>query len=255
MKSTNDGCWTCRGAHECLIPDFVGSYNIPERKIRCGLQRPTCANCARSSRVCHGWGFRLAWPKDNDRRRARTALVPPKCDDRRRWSKIRFVDVSSQDIALFFEFADYEGAKPQVYRKHCRARVRRLPLSTPMSWDLFDERARAPLQHFMSSGTQFFSATHGDVLSPLVLRFGLSDSSASSKAVLHSLLALSCSHLRRNEEASSYRSSAVTHLSSALDANCGVKASFQNIAASMLLCVFEVSFIDSLLAILGAHGR
>lgn len=39
-----DGCWTCRS-----------------RKVRCDLQRPTCARCAKAGLKCGGFAIKLAW--------------------------------------------------------------------------------------------------------------------------------------------------------------------------------------------------
>ena len=39
-----DGCWTCRS-----------------RKVRCDLQRPTCARCAKAGLKCGGFAIRLVW--------------------------------------------------------------------------------------------------------------------------------------------------------------------------------------------------
>lgn len=92
----------------------------------------------------------------------------------------------------------------------------------------------------IKSGSHLFASLQGDILAPLLLRIATSDTSSSSKAVLRAILALSCLHLRRDAEASAYRASAISLLSASLKAGSEVKVAFQNIAASMMLCIFEV---------------
>lgn len=43
---------------------------VPERKVRCDAQRPTCGNCQKAKRVCKGYGVQLSWPRDGDEKRA-----------------------------------------------------------------------------------------------------------------------------------------------------------------------------------------
>ena len=85
-----------------------------------------------------------------------------------------------------------------------------------------------------------FACHQGLVLAPLMLKLALSETSTSARAVLHAILALSSSHLRRHEEALAYRVTAVSLLSASLTAGSGQRTAFQNIASSMILCLFEV---------------
>jgi hypothetical protein len=85
-----------------------------------------------------------------------------------------------------------------------------------------------------------FACHQGLVLAPLMLKIAFFDASTPSRAVLHAILALSSSNLRRHEEALAYRATAVSLLSASLTAGSGQKTAFQNIASSMLLCLFEV---------------
>lgn len=41
-----------------------------ERKVRCDLQLPRCNNCTKAKRVCQGYGTKLSWPRNGDRKRA-----------------------------------------------------------------------------------------------------------------------------------------------------------------------------------------
>lgn len=92
----------------------------------------------------------------------------------------------------------------------------------------------------MKSGSTIFASLSGDILAPLMLKIALTDTGAPPKAVLHAILALSYLHKHQYAKALAYRASAVSLLSSSLEAGSSVKVAFQNIATSMLLCMFEV---------------
>lgn len=47
------GCWTCK-----------------ERKVACDRERPSCGTCTKSGRRCHGYGLKLSWPRQGDKKRA-----------------------------------------------------------------------------------------------------------------------------------------------------------------------------------------
>ena len=89
-------------------------------------------------------------------------------------------------------------------------------------------------------GSQFFSSMQRDALAPLILKVALLDTSAASKAVQQALLALSCLHLRRDAMAAIYKTRAISWLSRSLTPATESRVAFQNAAASMLLCTFEV---------------
>lgn len=246
MKPRNGSCWTCRGGRSKLVRNGDQTDKKVDRKIRCDAQLPICLNCIRAGRSCEGRGLRLAWPKSNDKRRSLTA-IPAKLPSQRRFKRTCFLNTTGEDIELLDEFSEFGLTDKELYRAYRTDRRMKIANHSPsrsISWGLFDERSRVPLNYFISSGGKFFTATQGAVLSPLVLRIALSDSDASSKAVLQSILALSCSRLGRGSEAIAYRASAVSNLTSALDPGLGAKVAFQNIAASMLLCTFEIHRIS-----------
>jgi hypothetical protein len=93
----------------------------------------------------------------------------------------------------------------------------------------------------IQTGAHIFASNQGDVLAPILLKIAVSDASVSSTAVLHAILGLSSSHMGRHEEALAYRASAVSLLSYSLGSGNTEKIAFQNIATSMLLCMFEVN--------------
>lgn len=77
-----------------------------ERKIRCDLRVPTCSKCFQAHRRCLGYGLRLSWPRNGDKRRA-VVCTPPNDVNRevadRENGRLVFVNVSSWDVGLFYE--------------------------------------------------------------------------------------------------------------------------------------------------------
>jgi hypothetical protein len=92
----------------------------------------------------------------------------------------------------------------------------------------------------VKSGSSIFTSLNGDVLAPLVLKVATPDGGTSSKAVPHSILSLACLHMGQHAKAAAYRASGVSLLSASLRAGSPVNVAFQNIATSVLLCMFEV---------------
>jgi hypothetical protein len=96
----------------------------------------------------------------------------------------------------------------------------------------------------VQSGSQLFGCFRGDRLAPVLLRMAISDASASSKAILHALLALTSLHLKAETRAFAYQAKAVRLLSESLSQNHRTDVAFQNMAASMVLCTYQVRAIS-----------
>jgi hypothetical protein len=77
-------------------------------------------------------------------------------------------------------------------------------------------------------------------VAPLFFKMGLADSAPSSKATLSAVLALTSLHMGRQDEAMLYKARAISHLSRSLTTGTGARVSFQHIAASMLISLYEV---------------
>lgn len=92
----------------------------------------------------------------------------------------------------------------------------------------------------MKSGSQLFTPIRGEALAAFLLKMALFDKSPASSAVLHATFSLSCLRLGRKAQASAYKASATSLLSTALETRAEVRVAFQNIATSMLLCTYEV---------------
>lgn len=92
-----------------------------DRRIRCDLGLPTCANCARSNQECQGYGLRLSWPRPGDKRRTilvdtpskNTLTADPLQHNRGDWP---FVNMHSWHISSWFNLVEgrMEGKKTSI---------------------------------------------------------------------------------------------------------------------------------------------
>lgn len=77
---SRQGCWTCKGWWLRLSQQLGLSNSLSNeplaRKVQCDQGVPTCKRCATAHRECEGYGLRLSWPRDNDRKRAQRADLP-----------------------------------------------------------------------------------------------------------------------------------------------------------------------------------
>ena len=89
-------------------------------------------------------------------------------------------------------------------------------------------------------GRNFFSSVKADTIVPFILKIALSDTAVSSKAVLHAILALSCLHLGRYDDAVSYKHKSLSFAAKSLKPGADPKMAFENIAAHLLLYTYEV---------------
>ena len=80
----------------------------------------------------------------------------------------------------------------------------------------------------------------------LLLRMAFSDDTPASRAVLLSLLAFASQHRNgHNKHAAQMKFGALRALIASTEKGISAKAGIQHIAAGMLLCAFEVSFLPS----------
>lgn len=91
------------------------------------------------------------------------------------------------------------------------------------------------------NGHRFLLTTPRGPLNRLLLNISLLDSSSSSKAVLNSLMALSCLYLGAYQQASVYKLRATSFLRVSLDPESSVVVAISNLASSMLLYLYEVA--------------
>ncbi|VUC35922.1 unnamed protein product [Clonostachys rosea] len=178
-----------------------------DRRIRCDLGLPTCANCAKASQECQGYGLRLSWPRAGDKRRIilggtpseNTPIAAPLQYNRGDWP---FVNMHSWHISSWLNLV--EGGIEDTQEGH------RFLLTPPLG-----------------------------SLPRLLLQIGFSDFSSPSRAVLNGILALSCLHLWGDQYASVYKARATSLLRASLNPESSIKVAISNLVASMLLYLYE----------------
>lgn len=129
-----------------------------DRKVRCDLRLPTCSNCSHAKRQCLGYGFRLAWPRNGDKRRMlvyNPLHASDNIEEVRSSKSFLLVNVLSDDIRLNYDLSQRDLDDPQSLASTRSASsdedtarkcsIKTLPMSKTMSWELFDERGRSLL--------------------------------------------------------------------------------------------------------------
>ncbi|KAI0555996.1 fungal-specific transcription factor domain-containing protein [Xylaria curta] len=220
------GCWTCK-----------------DRRVRCDLGFPSCANCARVQQVCQGYGVRLSWPRDGDKKRfmvnevSGSLIKTPKCNN------IELVHTSSFDMEMYYYLV---GLRTSRAANQCVIQPTKLILSCPlpsMPATLNAEELEL-LQYFHSTAFSTLATFSLDLtdLRDLLIRLALSDHTIPSRAVLHAVLALSS--LVRDSfqlQAAQHKTAAVGALrASATNGINSTAEAAQHIATNMLLCSFEI---------------
>ncbi|SPO07747.1 uncharacterized protein DNG_10442 [Cephalotrichum gorgonifer] len=207
-----------------------------DRKISCDRAVPACSNCVRSNRVCKGYGLRLSWPRDSDRKRSMIGPVPPQRQRGRQvgspstWA----IHVSSWDMELYRGSADSRAA----------GRATRFPLyQTIPSIPCRLTGGEKGLFSFFEAAISGSITTFGHYpVGSLIVRIALSGSSLSCVAVQRALLAISC--LVRHgsgPQADRLKISAIRALIASTKAGISSEDVAQHIIAGMLLCLFEAS--------------
>ncbi|RSL53160.1 hypothetical protein CEP54_010554 [Fusarium duplospermum] len=182
------GCWTCK-----------------DRKVRCDLRQPSCANCARSKRKCAGYGMRLSWPRPNDRRRS--MVHDPAQSPRAN---------SESEKALYFI---------NTYTWH-------VAMYGPSSGGTYSN---------IRMDTQIPGADPPRPLMQMILQMALADSTPSSKAVLQGILALSSLRLSGNSAAFAHKTKAISALARSLSLDKTRELTSKTVVASMLLYLYETT--------------
>ncbi|KAL3442403.1 fungal-specific transcription factor domain-containing protein [Aspergillus insuetus] len=210
-----------------------------DRRILCDRAAPTCTQCARSNRVCKGYGIRLSWPKSNDARRAVVGRVSQGRKAARQLHST-VVNVSNFDIKLHYLLSH---RFPSDYSS--------LSLNVPVPFTILTytdtdgqllEYCKYPpsVESTASKSLAILSHSPKD-LGRILLRMALINNSPSSTAVLRGLLALSSIH-RYGLQGQGFelKISAIKALGEASRSTIGAAEALQHVAAGMLLCSFEI---------------
>ncbi|KAI1747826.1 fungal-specific transcription factor domain-containing protein [Xylaria castorea] len=220
------GCWTCK-----------------DRRVRCDLGFPSCANCARVQQVCQGYGVRLSWPKDGDTKRSMLSGKPGSLIKTPTCNNIELVHTSAFDMEMYYYLvglrssrADNEGV-PHPAKLILPCPLRSMPAT-------LNAEELELLQYFRSTAFSTLATFSLDLtdLRDLLIRLALLDYTIPSRAVLHALLALS-SLIRDGFQlqAAQHKTAAVGALrASARNGINSTTDAAQHVATNMLLCSFEI---------------
>ncbi|RDW83479.1 hypothetical protein BP5796_04970 [Coleophoma crateriformis] len=114
----------------------------------------------------------------------------------------------------------------------------------PVSWSPFKlDIQGSDLLHYFEQVASYSLATYGyraaDVRE-ILMRIALTDDTATTRAVMLSILALASIHrFGPQAQAIQYKTSSIQALSASLKGDMGIAESVQHVAAGMLLCTFE----------------
>ncbi|KAI1762882.1 fungal-specific transcription factor domain-containing protein [Hypoxylon sp. FL1150] len=214
MKPRKD-CWTCKA-----------------RRIPCDGGVPTCQKCARARRVCQGYGMRLSWPRDGDKKRAATAGPPPMALSRNQIAKLFFINTTWRDVELYhrnlrMQPLDIVQTSPKL-SGHPHIAADHIDLIT-----YFHDIAHLSLVTFNMNTSQIRDA---------IVRMALTSDTVQGLALYDALLAFSSLHRNGyNQQAMELKISALQFLSTSSQERSLTSAkAAQHVAASMLLGAFDI---------------
>ncbi|KAI1364339.1 fungal-specific transcription factor domain-containing protein [Xylaria arbuscula] len=220
------GCWTCK-----------------DRRVRCDLGLPSCANCARVQQVCQGYGMRLSWPRDGDTKRSMTSGVLRGPADYRTCTDIELVHTSFFDMEMYYYLVELRsnrvGDDAVILPQNLI-----LPPPTPLKPVNLNAEELELLRYFQSTAFSTLATFSADLagVRDMLVDMALASHSIPSRAVLHALLAFSSLHRDGLQlQAAQHKTAAVGAL--AASAQNGVSTTSeaaQHVAANMLLCSFEI---------------
>ncbi|KAI3335341.1 fungal-specific transcription factor domain-containing protein [Ustulina deusta] len=214
------GCWTCKA-----------------RKVKCDQGAPTCQRCASAQRECEGYGLRLSWPRDNDRRRAiRANLLTTSTRTQMRYRDGNLlINTTSHDIELYRYLSLPGAAKPPSSA---------LP-SPKLSRNPQLEVTHMELLHYFREAAHSSLATFSPAtahLRDVIIQMIFTHDTVSRRALFYALLAFSSLHRGGiHRQTMLFKVTALTALSaSAKEAAQGSVEAAQHVAACMILCAFEI---------------
>ncbi|KAH8160035.1 hypothetical protein CIB48_g8223 [Xylaria polymorpha] len=201
------GCWTCK-----------------DRRVRCDLGFPSCANCARVQQV------RLSWPRAGDKKRSMVGGVPGSLIKIPKRNNFELVHTSAFDMEMYYYLVDLRPDSKSL---------------DPRVFVALNAEELELLQYFHSTAwlTLATATLNPTSLRDLLIRLALSEhGTIPSRAVLHAILALSSLHRDNFQlQAAQHKTAAVGALGASVrnGINNTTEAA-QHVATNMLLCSFEI---------------
>ncbi|KAI0434405.1 fungal-specific transcription factor domain-containing protein [Xylaria sp. FL1042] len=222
VSKPRQGCWTCKA-----------------RKIQCDRGVPTCRRCFTAQRECEGYGLRLSWPRENDRRRAIKLTLPTTTTSTRLQTRYSdgnlLINTTSQDIELYRYLSLSDASKPQS------------PASfSPKLWAKPQSNmTHMELLYYFREAAHYSLVTFNPVTShvrDVIMQMIFTQDTVSRRALFYALLAYSSLHRSGlHRETMSLKVTALRALSmSAKEAAQGSIEATQHVAACMLLCAFDI---------------
>ncbi|KAJ3578276.1 hypothetical protein NPX13_g2299 [Xylaria arbuscula] len=214
---SRQGCWTCKA-----------------RKVQCDQGVPTCKRCATAHRECEGYGLRLSWPRDNDRKRAMRADLPTAITP----AQLRYnllINTTFQDIEFYQYLSLPDVPKPQ-----------RSSLSSPrLLGSPQSEVPQSELLYYFREAAHFSLVTFSAATSHIrdvIMHMIFTQDTLSRQALFKAVIGFSSLHrYGPNRQAMAFKVAALAALSaSAEEAARGPVEAAQHIAACMVLCAFEI---------------
>lgn len=237
---------------------------LPEadRRVKCEGSMPACLQCLRTSNICQGYGNRLSWPEEKDRKQGAIFCK----SSRRTWpvGRLRLVNVSTWDVEIHRCLS--HCASSRILGGHqssfslptIPAQIPSRQLNTAAEHDLFQYCVIIALLLFeivlVAALTVVLVVDHVVVqvlatiprttvtLRTVIARLALSSNTQSSQAVMQSLFALSSLHRHGIQlQSTKFKALALRALRASSSNGIGRHEVAQHIASLMLLCSFEVS--------------
>ncbi|KZL74362.1 zinc-finger transcription factor [Colletotrichum tofieldiae] len=204
-----------------------------DRKISCDRRHPRCSNCVRSNRACQGYGLRLSWPRDNDRKRMIVSRAGYFLRRSRHNSpssgQFHMINATSWDIKVY-QYLNTPHGNPIPALSHSLSRS--MPGLSATEKDLF--------QFFQNKVAVGLSSFSSKPLGQSLLRLASSGDSLASVALQRSLIAVAYQYRYgpglRGEE---LKLSAIHALAASAAQGIQSQSAVQHVAAGMVLCLFE----------------
>ncbi|KAI0159547.1 fungal-specific transcription factor domain-containing protein [Xylariaceae sp. FL1272] len=208
-------CWTCI-----------------DRKVRCDRSLPACATCARSKRICHGYGLRLSWPREDDNKRFAVGLAS---DSQAfyhpaNFSALHMVHTTNRDIELYRTITMYRYSEKQ-------------PIYSSLPWALSRRPAdeKGLFQYFQYVMAPTMKTLNNESLGPILIRLALLETSPSGHAIQQAILALASLHQNGlHREAAELKHSSIKALLAATTGGIDYSEIVHHVTATMILCAYEI---------------
>lgn len=204
-----------------------------------------CQTCVVAKKKCLGYGLRLSWPREGDRRRA---IVPSQTTPQHDIMQLstfrtRFINTTFWDITLHDEMVN-DGTFQQHMSSWRQPSIIPRPMST--TWGSLEDRDQILLSYYEAIASRLIATVDDDTngFRHVLIKMALSDLNESSSAILQGILTFSAYHLHGIHAASAHNVAAVQALSKSLKTAFAPQDRLCQLAASMLLVTCGVFNVD-----------